>query len=415
MKKSIQIFLLVLFTSFLINAQTVGVEKLTTSSEIKLVMKEGLSGIGPATIAVDEVEQYVIVSEYISNRAMKFIFANNNLLDNNISYPPTDAVTVCKIGEYEIGSSETFFQIRKNGKQIALLRDPSDYAYGISFVLRNNSGYSVFIVNEAGAIRAIDTNGKLHSEKKALDILKEIDPEKFEQSRIRAQELGLEEKFLLGKALVWGNTYYDTPGKLNSFWGKVLYGREEAQVQYDSEGNGYQINFSTSSPRDGAVRGATVRCVDTNGNILMKEEFSSLSKIIPVYQRGRIFTTSTYVGFGGNIYFYVAGDEFTELFRIRRTWDDPDMYAMAINGYTKDAYGQYVDTVLEKMSKDDLRLLRNHVFALYGYVFKDAALNGYFDKLVWYLAKPEVNLAGLNLPEERKALVDRVLEEEKKR
>ena len=34
-----------------------------------------------------------------------------------------------------------------------------------------------------------------------------------------------------------------------------------------------------------------------------------------------------YVGFGGNIYYYIAGEEYTEVFRIRRTWGDPDFYA----------------------------------------------------------------------------------------
>ena len=34
-----------------------------------------------------------------------------------------------------------------------------------------------------------------------------------------------------------------------------------------------------------------------------------------------------YVGFGGNIYYYIAGEEYTEVFRIRRTLGDPDFYA----------------------------------------------------------------------------------------
>ena len=91
-----------------------------------------------------------------------------------------------------------------------------------------------------------------------------------------------------------------------------------------------------------------------------------------------------YVGFGGNIYYYIAGEEYTEVFRIRRTWGEPDFYGMAINGYTDDEYGKYVYEVLPKMSKADLRLLRNTIFALYGVHFKSADLSKYFDKQVWY-------------------------------
>lgn len=407
MKKYIRFFPLILFMPFFLNAQTVGVEKLTTSSGLQLVMKEGISGIGPTTILVDEVEQYVVVSEYISNRAMKFTFANKKLREENVTYPPTDAVTVCKIGEYEIGSSETCFQIRKNGKQIAFLRDPSDYVNGKSFILKSNGGYVVFFVNETGAMRAIDTNGKIYRGKERLAILNSVDSTKYEESVKRAEELGLETMFLEGKVLLWGRTLFGSPYFLEEYWKKPLFPKSSGQIQYDLQGNGYQASLNSKS--------GEIWIVNPNAEYLEKINVTKFSKILDTYERGRIFTTSTYVGFGGNIYFYVAGEDFTEVFRIRRTWGDPDMYAMAINGYTKDAYGQYVDKVLEKMSKDDLRLLRNHVFALYGYVFKDAALNGYFDKLVWYLTKPEVNLDTLVLPDERKALVDRVLEEEKKR
>ena len=88
---------------------------------------------------------------------------------------------------------------------------------------------------------------------------------------------------------------------------------------------------------------------------------------------------------------------------------------MAINGYTKDAYGDYVDTVLSEMGSEELRLLRNHVFALYGYDFKDVGLKAYFDKQVWYRADLSVATSTLDLPTERRALIARIQEEEQKR
>ncbi|HHU37278.1 MAG TPA: YARHG domain-containing protein [Treponema sp.] len=63
------------------------------------------------------------------------------------------------------------------------------------------------------------------------------------------------------------------------------------------------------------------------------------------------------------------------------------MYAMAINGHTDDSYGEYVKSTLAKLGKEDLRLLRNYLFALNGYVFKDVALTAIFDKQVWYQAE----------------------------
>ncbi len=126
-----------------------------------------------------------------------------------------------------------------------------------------------------------------------------------------------------------------------------------------------------------------------------------------------IFCTSWYVGFGGNIYYYIAGEEYTEVFRIRRTWGDPDFYAMAINGYTDDEYGKYVDEVLPTLSKSDLRLLRNTIFALYGVHFKSEDLSKHFDKKVWYTDEGKTS-AEVTLPAHRQKLVEMIQELEKK-
>jgi hypothetical protein len=73
--------------------------------------------------------------------------------------------------------------------------------------------------------------------------------------------------------------------------------------------------------------------------------------------------------------------------------------------------------VLAKLSKEELRLLRNHLFALYGYAFQSKDLAGYFDKQVWYLPKAEATTGGIEsaLPAERRALLDLVKMEESKR
>ena len=55
-----------------------------------------------------------------------------------------------------------------------------------------------------------------------MEYLKEYDVEKYEESLVRAEELGLKEDFEEGKVLIWGKTYYKPDNSLN---------------QYDSEGN----------------------------------------------------------------------------------------------------------------------------------------------------------------------------------
>ena len=150
-------------------------------------------------------------------------------------------------------------------------------------------------------------------------------------------------------------------------------------IQYDNNGLGYQFHQSFGAEH-------YLCCYKGKDCLFWVDDVTNKSSVISEIlekQYGH-FTSSWYVGFGGNIYYYIAGEKYTEVFRIRRTWGDPDFYAMAINGYTDDEYGKYVDEVLPSLSKSDLRLLRNTIFALYGVHFKSQDLSNYFDKQVWY-------------------------------
>ena len=85
---------------------------------------------------------------------------------------------------------------------------------------------------------------------------------------------------------------------------------------------------------------------------------------------------------------------------------------MAINGYTDDEYGKYVDEILPKLSKADLRILRNTIFALYGVHFKSEDLSKYFEKQVWYTDEGKSS-AQIILPAHRQKLVEIIQKMEK--
>ena len=89
------------------------------------------------------------------------------------------------------------------------------------------------------------------------------------------------------------------------------------------------------------------------------------------------------------------------------------MYAMAINGYTEDNYGKYVTETLSTMSKSDLRLLRNTIFALYGVHFKSEDLSKHFAKEVWYTDEGKTS-GEVELPAHRQKLVEMIQELERK-
>jgi hypothetical protein len=192
---------------------------------------------------------------------------------------------------------------------------------------------------------------------------------------------------------------------------KYLYLDTAAIVQYDAQGNGYQTYFAVSDNY------SKIAIVSPNGERLIPPiKIHDSSEILKQKYEEDDFmgvSASWYVGYGGNIYYYIAGEEYTEVFRIRRTWGNPDMYAMAINGYTEDNYGKYVTETLATMSKSDLRLLRNTIFALYGVHFKSADLSAHFAKEVWYIDEGKTS-GEVDLPAHRQKLVEMIQEAERK-
>lgn len=64
-------------------------------------------------------------------------------------------------------------------------------------------------------------------------------------------------------------------------------------------------------------------------------------------------------------------------------------------------------------SKEELKRLRNSIYAQYGYCFKDEALNVYFSQFDWYIPNPNITIKDILLTEEEKKLVDLILELEK--
>ena len=51
------------------------------------------------------------------------------------------------------------------------------------------------------------------------------------------------------------------------------------------------------------------------------------------------------------------------------------------------------DEVLKTKSKEELRFIRNEVFARKGYVFKSQNLNNYFKGRLWYKPNPNIALS----------------------
>ncbi len=70
---------------------------------------------------------------------------------------------------------------------------------------------------------------------------------------------------------------------------------------------------------------------------------------------------------------------------------------------------------LSTLSYEELRLLRNEIFARNGYLFSDGYLRGYFNKYKWYMPVFDVDTFKVVLNQEEGKLIDAILAEESKR
>lgn len=64
-------------------------------------------------------------------------------------------------------------------------------------------------------------------------------------------------------------------------------------------------------------------------------------------------------------------------------------------------------------SKETLKILRNTVYAQYGYSFNSQDLKDYFSQFDWYIADPNLTMDQIKLTEKEKKFIDEILKREK--
>lgn len=67
----------------------------------------------------------------------------------------------------------------------------------------------------------------------------------------------------------------------------------------------------------------------------------------------------------------------------------------------------------EPLTKEDLRMLRNTIYAMHGYVFKDKELSIFYHRFPWYMPDPNLDHASIRLSPEEQGLMNGVVRLEK--
>ncbi len=67
----------------------------------------------------------------------------------------------------------------------------------------------------------------------------------------------------------------------------------------------------------------------------------------------------------------------------------------------------------EEFTKEELRLLRNTIYAQHGYVFNNVDLKKYFNQFAWYMPDPNLRMEDINLSEKEKGFIEKIVTKEK--
>lgn len=395
-KKNILLIFALLFTHL---GFAQNIELLGDFSEIKL-KRSPIERYSPTGIMIDELNQNFLIYDEIDNTTFVYNIPLDQLgIDG--SFPEFRGPSY-KINNYIFSGRANWIQIKEDDSTNFSKADRQIISSGICFLIKDNShNIFVFTTNKYGAVTAIDTDGVLYTQSEALDILKLCDIEKYNETIENAQRYGIRNEFTQGKVLFWGETYYGSPKKLNTRFNQNKFPALSNPVYSDSDGNYYHMFIQTSPASSSEL---TVH--NSNGDLIEKFIVSDNSAILRGDLTGSLVSDEIIIGFGGNIYYYISSEDFTELFRIRRTWGEPNHYSLAINGYTDDSYGEYVIDTLNNMSKTELESVKNHMYALYGYVFSEKDINNYFEKQVWYNGTSDYKKPLKDLPANRRKLIE---------
>lgn len=70
---------------------------------------------------------------------------------------------------------------------------------------------------------------------------------------------------------------------------------------------------------------------------------------------------------------------------------------------------------ISDLSDNDLKIIRNSIFAFHGYKFNSKYLTDYFSQYTWYIPDPNINQVDIELESWEKELIEEILKEEKRR
>jgi hypothetical protein len=282
----------------------------------------------------------------------------------------------------------------------------------------------VFFYSKEGSVYAIDPEGTLLQSDSAKQVLLDW----LERMWYASAEVKQAHRELLrtGQYIIADAMYYPTRSK-----NKLLSFYQKSGIRIDTELEaklkGIMGELFPGSPDGVALNGDMyisfpdgVNVISQTGKIVAIIDEDSINPAIvdPRYNSGNnIYNVSPIyktVHPNGDLYtLYAIKNEKAHIHKAEKSWGT-DLIGIARAGVTAQAEGKTA-ALLKALSSVELRIVRNALFALHGYMFKSYDLNCYFRGFSWYSPDPAVKSDPELLTVEQKRLLELITGIERER
>lgn len=117
-----------------------------------------------------------------------------------------------------------------------------------------------------------------------------------------------------------------------------------------------------------------------------------------------------YIGYDDPPYKWERENAYITIFDWKRYIEDPEFHRYR---WYKDWHPS--EKMLEELTVEQLRILRNTLYAIRGYIFNDKFLQDYFNRQYWYFPNPNIAMSDIILSGAERKILEYIIAEENKR
>jgi hypothetical protein len=122
-----------------------------------------------------------------------------------------------------------------------------------------------------------------------------------------------------------------------------------------------------------------------------------------------------YIGYNDPPYYWPRENSYITIYDWKRYIENPAFNRYRWGDFWRDDIWRPSENMLEELSTEQLRILRNTLYAIRGYVFNDSFLQDYFNRQYWYFPNPNIAMSDIIFDTAENRILQYIIAEERRR